>query len=95
MGKDVFAIEYDRDEYKRKMNLVSSQLKETDKKRISSESNEIILLDRIKDLEKLNISIRQMMTTQITSANEERQALLEKLASLQQLVKELQDVNKS
>lgn len=93
MEKDIFAIEYDRDEYKRKMNLVSSQLQEVDKRRLASQNNELVLLDKIKDLEKLNINIRQMLTTQITNANTERQGLLEKIAKLQQLNKELQDGN--
>ena len=94
MEKDIFAIEYDRDEYKRKMNLVSQQLKEIDKRLKESQNNEQALIDKIKELEKSNISIRQMMTSQLTNSNEEKQLLLQKIGSLQQIIKELKNVNK-
>jgi hypothetical protein len=84
-------VEYERDDYKRKMHVAFEQVKiyEDTIKRKDCEIK--ILTERLKSAQTDSTTIRKIMTDNLTESNDMRQRLLSDISSYKSEIKRLKD----
>jgi chromosome segregation ATPase len=89
MAEDIEKVKYDRDEYRRKMNIVSGQCQEYEKELKTRDLQIEALLRKIEIMEKDNANIRKVMTDNITQSNTKKQELLDEISGYKKQIREL------
>ena len=76
---DMESVKYDRDEYKRKMNMAWEQTKEYEKEVHQLRNEVIILTEKVNNAEKIAQTSREIMTSQIVEFNQHKNSYIEEI----------------